>query len=276
MKNNDILLEVNNLCYKYQKSSTLALNNISFKIKRNSYVTIIGHNGSGKSTLSKLISGLFEPLSGSIFFNNYDLFANHRNLTKNIGIVFQNPDNQFIGSTVLDDIVFGMENHCFSREKIIDNLQRSASLLGIKNLLNKVPSSLSGGEKQKVAIAGIVALDSDLIILDEATSMLDPKGTEDLLNVILKLKNDHNKTIISITHNMDEAYKGDWVIVLNNGEKVLEGIPDDVFRNQELLKTFKLSLPPSLVLQRYLEKHNFTFEKNYKNFDELVLKICQS
>ena len=213
------IIKVQNLKFEYQDIKN-AINGVSLEIEEGDFICIVGHNGSGKSTLAKLLCGLLVPTSGHIYIDGKELVASREDeesdmLRQKIGIVFQNPDNQFVGVTVKDDIAFGLENRRINRDEMIHRIEEYSKLVGMDNFLDRSPESLSGGEKQRVAIAGILACDTDIIILDEATSMLDPKGVREVLSVISKLK--HKKTIINITHNLNEMVLADKVIVMNEG-----------------------------------------------------------
>ena len=237
-------IEIKNISFSYNNSE-LVLKHVSFKIRAGSYTSIIGHNGSGKSTLARLIIGLFAPNEGDIIIDDELLTSkNVRQLRKKIAIVFQNPDNQFIGATVEDDIAFGLENRQIPREEMIETVKKYAEHVGMSEFLDQEPSRLSGGQKQRVAIAGALALKPEILILDEATSMLDPKGKSDIKNLIAEMKRDNpDLTIISITHDVEEAYLSDEVIVLNQGEVAFKGKPNDVFANRNALASLKLSMP---------------------------------
>ncbi len=237
------MLNIRNLSFSYD-GKTEALKNINLDIKKGSWVSILGHNGSGKSTLSKCLVGLLEPASGEVLIDG--LLLNEENLNqlrKKIGIVFQNPDNQFVGVTVRHDIAFGLENQCLDPREMEARVLHYASLVGMEDFLSKEPHQLSGGQKQRVAIAGALAMEQDILILDEATSMLDPEGTQEIIELITKLNKTMNKTIITITHDLSFAADSDELIVLKNGEIILQGKPSDVFKEEEKLKSSHLELP---------------------------------
>ncbi len=237
------MLNIRNLSFSYNGENK-ALNDINLDIKRGSWVSVLGHNGSGKSTLSKCLVGLLEPSNGSIEIDG--LLLNDDNLTdirKKIGIVFQNPDNQFVGVTVRHDIAFGLENQCLSPQEMEERVVHYATLVGMQDFLSKEPHQLSGGQKQRVAIAGALAMEQDILILDEATSMLDPEGTEEIINLIKKLNKELNKTIITITHDLTFAAESDDIVVLKGGEIILQGEPFEVFKHEDLLKSSHLELP---------------------------------
>jgi energy-coupling factor transport system ATP-binding protein len=248
------VIKVSDVSFSYN-STDEALKNVSLLIKEGSWVSIIGHNGSGKSTLSKLMVGLLSPSKGDIHID--DLLLNEENLAKirkKIGIVFQNPDNQFVGVTVKHDIAFGLENQMIEHDEMVKKVDHYAKLVGMQDFLAKEPHHLSGGQKQRVAIAGALAMEQDILILDEATSMLDPEGTKEISDLIKYLNKELNKTIITITHDLEFAKLSDYIIVLKDGEIILEGIPKDVFMEEELLKSSHLELPFGLSLYNELLK----------------------
>lgn len=217
-------IEVNNLTFSYD-SETDVLKDISLRIPKGSYTTIIGHNGSGKSTIAKVLIGLLEPQAGTVKILGRELNEeNLYDLRSHIGIVFQNPDNQFIGSTVADDIAFGLENRQVPQEDMQAIIEESAAKVGMNDYLNAEPTNLSGGQKQRVAIAGILAVKPDVIVFDESTSMLDPQGKASINKQIRELNKNKDRTIISITHDMDEVAQSEYVIVLENGQVMMEGL----------------------------------------------------
>ena len=248
-------IEIKNLSFSYNNDE-LVLKHVSFKIRAGSYTSIVGHNGSGKSTLARLIIGLLAPNDGQIYVDDELLTSkNVRSIRKKIAIVFQNPDNQFIGATVEDDIAFGLENRQVPRPEMIETVKKYAKRVGMDEFLDQEPSRLSGGQKQRVAIAGALALKPEILILDEATSMLDPKGKSDIKALIAEMKKDNpDLTIISITHDVEEAYLSDEVIVLNQGEVAFKGKPNEVFANRNALASLKLEMPFVLDLKDRLKE----------------------
>lgn len=234
---------------------------ISLTIPRGKYTTIIGHNGSGKSTLAKLITGLEEKQSGEIKVDGIVLSEQTvYQIRSRVGIVFQNPDNQFIGSTVEDDIAFGLENQQIKPSDMQDMIVTYASIVGMENYLHKEPTHLSGGQKQRVAIASVLALKQDVVILDEATSMLDPTGKQDIQKLVRQLNEEEGKTVISITHDIEEAVNSDYVVILNEGQVYKTGIPEALLGNLQELESiglegsFALTLSSKLVKQGVLKK----------------------
>jgi energy-coupling factor transport system ATP-binding protein len=274
--NNEVVLEIKNLEFSYPSSSKKVINDVSFKVYKGDYTCLIGHNGSGKSTIARLIMGLLEANKGDVIIFNEKLTSdNLYTLRSKLGIVFQNPDNQFIASSVKDDIAFGLENDCIEESKMDDIVVEYAKKVNMLDFLDKSPSLLSGGQKQRVAIAGVLARHPSILIMDEATSMLDPKGKEEILTFINHLKKeDKDLTVISITHDISEAYASDHVVVLDDGKKVLDDIPSVVFKDSNLLKQYKLDVPFYLELDEKLKEVGIDC-KNASNIDQLVEVLCK-
>lgn len=267
-------IELEHLSFSYD-GQTEVLKDISLSIPKGSYTAIVGHNGSGKSTLAKLIIGLIEPRSGTIKVLGQTLSdSNLKAVRDHVGIVFQNPDNQFIGSTVADDIAFGLENHCVPTEGMQGLIEESAAKVGMSDYLDAEPTNLSGGQKQRVAIAGILAMSPDIIIFDESTSMLDPQGKASVNAQIRKLNEAKNITILSITHDMEEASQASNVIVLDQGKIVATGKPRDVFMNDALMSRLRLDLPFGLKASRALMAHGIEIDPVMNN-EQLVEALCQ-
>lgn len=259
-----MFVEFKNVTFKYSDSEEYVLNDLSFSIEKGSMLTILGHNGSGKSTIAKLIMGLLASNEGTISIDGIELNEQTVDtLRKKMSIIFQNPDNQFVGVTVKDDIAFGLENHQMPRQEMIEQINKYATLVDMMDYLEASPENLSGGQKQRVAIAGALAMETELIIFDESTSMLDPKGTNEINKMIKSLKNTYNKTIISITHNLEEALLADRVIVLNEGKIVLDGTPKEVLKEQAILEASGLKLIDGVDLINKLDKSSLddTYKK---------------
>lgn len=259
-------IEFRNVTFYYRKSEVV-LDNLSFVIESGSMTAIIGHNGSGKSTIAKLIVGLLEPVSGEIYLDDQLLtIDNLDEMRSKMGIIFQNPDNQFVGATVKDDIAFGLENHLIERKEMEERIKKYSRLVNMEDFLEKNPENLSGGQKQRVAIAGVMAMETDLIIFDESTSMLDPKGTKEINKTIKELKNNQkDKTIISITHELEEALYADRILVLNNGKIVLDGTPQEVLPKKDILEASGLKVIDGLLLLKELEKEEFASKEAIMN-----------
>lgn len=268
------IINVKDISFSYD-DKILALDHVSFQIEKGSYTTIIGHNGSGKSTMAKLLIGLLEAKTGTIEIAEMPLDEEHVYEIRNqVGVVFQNPDNQFIGSTVADDIAFGLENHQVPTEEMQSKIETFAAKVGMSDFLNSEPGKLSGGQKQRVAIAGVLAMDLNVIIFDEATSMLDPKGKREINQLIQELHQESNLTIISITHDMEEVAESDYAIVLNDGKVHMQGTPSEILKKKEELKKAKLDIPFALKLQEALKKEGLAIKEDI-HLEGVVEQICQ-
>lgn len=267
-------VEVSHLSFSYDGQNDV-IKDVSFEIPKGSYTTIVGHNGSGKSTIAKLLIGLLKAKSGEIkILGNTLNEENVYSLRNHVGIVFQNPDNQFIGSTVADDIAFGLENHCVPQEQMQAIIEDVAARVNMSDFLDSEPTKLSGGQKQRVAIAGILAIAPDIIIFDESTSMLDPQGKASINEQIQKLHDERNITILSITHDMEEVAQSEYVIVLKDGKVEMQGTPKQIFEHKGKLKEMKLELPFALSFSEKL-KNEGIFKDSYCTLDEVVNKLCQ-
>ena len=236
LNNMENIIEVRNLKYKYDsESENYTLNDVSFQVKKGEWLSIVGHNGSGKSTTVRLIDGLLEAESGDIIISGDKLTAeNVWEKRRQIGMVFQNPDNQFVGATVEDDVAFGLENQGLDYNLMVERVQQALELVGMQDFKEREPARLSGGQKQRVAVAGVVALRPDIIILDEATSMLDPEGRLDLIQTVKKIKDGNQLTVISITHDLDEIALSDRVLVMKEGQVESTATPRELFSREDL------------------------------------------
>ena len=274
--NQKVLVKVNNLSFKYEDQVEKALNNVSFDVVEGEWLAIVGHNGSGKSTLAKLLNGLHFTDEGSIDIAGMTLSEDSIwEVRKKIGMVFQNPDNQFVGTTVQDDVAFGLENNAIPRSEMLTRVTQSLNRVKMLSFLDQEPHHLSGGQKQRVAIAGVIALKPAIIILDEATSMLDPQGREEVFEIMRELQAD-NMTIISITHDLEEAAKADRMIVMNKGKVYKVGTPKEIFQLQKDLVDIGLDIPfPVKVRQSLIEK-GVELGEIYLTEEELVTGIWTS
>ncbi len=269
------IIKLKNISYAYSNTRD-ALTDINLTINKGEDISIIGHNGSGKSTLAKLIAALLKPKSGNLYFNNVEINNKNTNLIRDkVGMVFQNPDNQFIGITVADDIAFGLENRRIPRDKMSQIIEEYSKKTGIYELLNKEPATLSGGQKQRVAITGILAMSPEVIIFDEALAMLDPRGKNEILKLIKDIKkNNSDITIIRITHDLDEAFYSDRIIVLSEGKIVNDNTPTEVFKEEDKLIKLGLDLPFIVKLNKELLKEGL-IDKAIYDFDLLIEKLCK-
>ena len=271
LNNMENIIEVRNLKYKYDsETEKYTLNDVSFQVKKGEWLSIVGHNGSGKSTSVRLIDGLLEAESGDIIISGDKLTAeNVWEKRRQIGMVFQNPDNQFVGATVEDDVAFGLENQGLDYDLMVERVQQALELVGMQDFKEREPARLSGGQKQRVAVAGVVALRPDIIILDEATSMLDPEGRLDLIQTVKKIKDSNQLTVISITHDLDEIALSDRVLVIKEGQVESTATPRELFSREDLeelgldqpfvnqvkvaLRQSGLSLPDSYLTEKELQ-----------------------
>lgn len=255
------MIEFKNITFRYvegQESPTL--DNVSFHVKRGEWLSIVGHNGSGKSTTVRLIDGLLEPETGEIWIDGEQLTEkNLWTIRHKIGMVFQNPDNQFVGATVEDDVAFSLENKGVSHEEMVSRVNEALELVGMIDFKTKEPARLSGGQKQRVAIAGALAMNPDILILDEATSMLDPEGRLELIDVMQKIREEHQMTVISITHDLDEVALSDRVIVMQDGKIESDSVPRELFAREESLIDLGLDIPfTTSVIKDLSEKLDFS------------------
>ena len=264
------IIEVKDLKYKYNEAdTTYTLNGVSFHVKQGEWLSIIGHNGSGKSTTVRLIDGLLEAESGDIIIAGDKLTVdNVWEKRRQIGMVFQNPDNQFVGATVEDDVAFGLENQGIPLEEMQERVHQALELVGMSDFKKREPARLSGGQKQRVAIAGVVALRPNIIILDEATSMLDPEGRLDLIRIVKDIKDRYNMTVISITHDLDEVALSDRVIVMKEGEVESVSRPEELFMRKDL-QALDLNQPFTADLADQLRHKGLEVPDRYFTEEEL-------
>lgn len=270
------ILEVENLTFKYEEDQEApTLDGVSFAVQAGEWVSIIGQNGSGKSTTARAIDGLLENVSGNIKIDGQILSSeNVWTLRQKIGMVFQNPDNQFVGATVEDDVAFGMENQGVPREEMILRVDQALKQVNMLEFKGKEPARLSGGQKQRVAIAGIIALRPEIIILDEATSMLDPTGRAEIMRVIREIKAEYNLTVLSITHDLDEATLSDRVLVMRAGKIIKSAKPEELFASGEDMINIGLDMPFTSNLAEDL-RADFNLPEKYLNEEELAELLAE-
>lgn len=266
------LISIENVSYRYSlEAERLALNNVSLTIEKGEWITLIGANGSGKSTLVKTLNGLNMPQEGKIVVDGLELNEeNIWSIRQKVGMVFQNPDNQFVGSTVADDVAFGLENIGIPREEMIRRIDESLKQVGMENFKNVEPARLSGGQKQRVAIAGILALKPEIIVLDEATSMLDPKGRAEVLSTVKEIKEKNNLTVLSITHDINEAAEADRIFVMEQGQIKYQNSPEEIFKLGEKLVPLGLTVPFVEQLKANLLKNGIQVPDEYVSEERLV------
>ena len=270
LNNMENIIEVRNLKYKYDsESENYTLNDVSFQVKKGEWLSIVGHNGSGKSTTVRLIDGLLEAESGDIIISGDKLTAeNVWEKRRQIGMVFQNPDNQFVGATVEDDVAFGLENQGLDYDLMVERVQQALEFVSMQDFKEREPARLSGGQKQRVAVAGVVALRPDIIILDEATSMLDPEGRLDLIQTVKKIKDGNQLTVISITHDLDEIALSDRVLVMKEGQVESTATPRELFSREDL-EELGLDQPFVNQVKAALRQSGFPLPDTYLTEKEL-------
>lgn len=264
-------IRVEHLSYHYPEAEAAALDDVSFAVPAGEWWAIIGHNGSGKSTLAKNINGLLAPEAGVVTVAGMRLSEDSVwDIRAKVGIVFQNPDNQFVGATVADDVAFGLENRAVPRDEMVTRVHDALAAVNMQDFATREPARLSGGQKQRVAIAGIVAQQPDIIILDEATSMLDPAGRLEILALIRQLRERQHLTVLSITHDIDEAAGADHVLLLDDGHVIEEGTPAEIFAHGEELLHLGLDVPYPEKLKAALRQRKVKMQDHYLDEEGLV------
>ena len=270
------VIDVKNLSFRYKESQEYYdVKDITFHVKRGEWLSIVGHNGSGKSTTVRLIDGLLEVESGEIVIDGQRLTEeNVWNIRRQIGMVFQNPDNQFVGATVEDDVAFGLENQGLSRQEMKKRVEEALDLVGMLDFKKREPARLSGGQKQRVAIAGVVALRPAILILDEATSMLDPEGRRELIETVKGIRKDYDMTVISITHDLEEVAMSDRVLIMKKGSIESTSSPRDLFSRNDL-DQIGLDDPFANQLKHSLSQNGYDLPENYLTESELEDKLWE-
>lgn len=274
------ILSFNNVSYSYtpdNPNARKAVQNVSFSIQEGEWIAIVGHNGSGKSTMVKMVSGLLFPQEGEVRFMQEVLTEeNLWESRSNIGMVFQNPDNQFVGATVQDDVAFALENNGVPFEEMVTRVHTSLAQVKMDNFLNHEPHHLSGGQKQRVAIAGAIAMRPKLLILDEATSMLDPQGRDEVLKTVRALREEIGLTVLSITHDVEEALFADRILFMNDGKKYAEGTPAEIFALGDKLVEFGLELPFAMRMTKLFQSKGVQLVGEHMTEEELVNDLWTS
>ncbi|HET7578400.1 MAG TPA: energy-coupling factor ABC transporter ATP-binding protein [Bacillales bacterium] len=266
------LIEAEHLFFRYAQDQDWVIQDLDLSVFTGEWLAIVGHNGSGKSTLAKILNGLLLPEKGHVSVEGFSTADEEAiwEVRRRVGLVFQNPDNQFVGTTVRDDVAFGMENHGIPREEMISRLEASIRKVKMADFLMKEPHRLSGGQKQRVAIAGILAVHPSIVILDEATSMLDPSGRREVLETVRQLNREEGVTVISITHDLSEVLLADRICVMNNGEIIRTGPPHEVFQHGDELRRVGLDLPFSVKLRQKLSDAGIPVSEKAIREEELV------
>lgn len=269
-----ILVEFKNVSFRYSEEQPWVLKNLSFKIYENEFVAIIGHNGSGKSTIAKLVNGLLFPQEGEILINNISVNEETIwDIRREIGMVFQNPDNQFVGATVQDDVAFGMENRGIPRDEMVKRIDETLHAVRMQDYRMTEPHRLSGGQKQRVAIASVLAISPQVLILDEATAMLDPKGRKEIMQTVSELSEQRGLSLISITHDLAEVTQAERVIVMNQGEIWAEATPREIFSKRDELREIGLDVPFIAVLAEELKRVGIELSQEPLNHEELLEEL---
>ncbi len=273
----DNIIELKNVSYDYVSGDiiTRGVKDVTLDIERGSFVAFVGHNGSGKSTLAKLLNGFFVPDKGEVFVEGIDTADDDKifDIRKKVGMVFQNPDNQMVASIVEDDLAFGPENLGVPREEIGKRIDWALKTVNMEGQNKRTPNKLSGGQKQRISIAAILVMKPDVLILDESTAMLDPKGREEVMETIMRLNKEEGMTVILITHYMEEVILADKVVVMNDGEVVLHGTPKEVYKELETIRDAQLELP--IITQVAVELKNRGYDVPLSlTKEELVEALC--
>lgn len=274
--NKESLIRFCDVSYRYESDNEtplpLAIKNINIDIKKGEFVAILGHNGSGKSTIAKLSNAIILPEDGKVLVEGMDTADEslEYEIRQKVGVVFQNPDNQIVATIVEEDVAFGPENLGIEPKEIRQRVDNALKAVGMYEYRLHEPHKLSGGQKQRVAIAGVMAMQTDCIVLDEPTAMLDPKGREEVMNSMLRLNKEMGKTVILITHYMDEAVKADRVIVMNSGNVVLDGTPREVFAHEDIIENAGLELPDSAKLALKLKKNGVNLPDGILTPEEFI------
>lgn len=272
------LIEIQNVSYAYEDAAVKALNNVSLTINDGEFVAVVGHNGSGKSTLAKHLNALLLPTEGKVLVDGMDTAdeADTLSIRQRVGMVFQNPDNQLVTTIVEEDVAFGPENIGVPGNEIRTRVDRALAAVGMEKYAHSAPNMLSGGQKQRIAIAGMLAMQPKVLVLDEATAMLDPKGRRDIIDLVTKLHKENGITVVMITQYMEEVIGADRVAVMSGGELILEGTPKEVFSQDELLHKHRLDVPVMQQLANRLNARGANLPKCILSVEEMAQAICQS
>ena len=276
----DEILSFNNVTFSYtpeDKDARNAVEDVTFSINKGEWIAIVGHNGSGKSTMAKLMSGLLFPQQGEVRIK-YDVLTEENiwDIRAQMGMVFQNPDNQFVGATVQDDVAFSLENNGVPHEEMVQRVKTALQQVKMEKFMNHEPHHLSGGQKQRVAIAGALAMQPQILILDEATSMLDPKGREEVLTIVETLRKEIGLTVLAITHDLEEALLADRIIFMNDGKKYAQGTPSEIFALGDELVKFGLDLPFAMKMTKLLQAQGVSLVGQHMTEEELVNDLWTS
>ena len=274
-KPNVLPLRMEDVSYRYEPDARPAVSHVTLEVERGSFVAVLGHNGSGKSTLAKLMNALFLPTEGRVLVCGMDTLTEERvwNIRRHAGMVFQNPDNQIVANVVREDVAFGLENLGVPQDEMVRRVEAALSAVRMSEFAETAPHMLSGGQKQRVAIAGVLAMEPELIIMDEATAMLDPSGRAEVLATVRKLNREKGMTVVWITHFMEEAAQADRLIVMNDGSVALEGTPRQVFSRVEEIKALGLDVPPMAELAQTLRERGMPLPEGILTVSDMVKEL---
>lgn len=275
-------MQTKDVCYQYEDAETNAVNHVSLDIEKGSFVAVLGHNGSGKSTLAKMMNALYLPTEGKVLVCGLDTSEEEQvwQVRRHAGMVFQNPDNQIVANVVREDVAFGLENLGVPQPEMIPRIDAALAAVRMTERASFAPHMLSGGQKQRVAVAGVLAMQPEVMILDEATAMLDPSGRADVLKTVRRLNRDEGMTVLWITHFMEEAALADRVVVLDKGRVAMDGTPSEVFTKVEEIKKLGLDVPPMAELAMMLNRDGVGLPDGILTVDDMVKelkqKLCRS
>ena len=274
-KPNVLPLRLEDVSYQYEPDARPAVSHVTLEVERGSFVAVLGHNGSGKSTLAKLMNALFLPTEGRVLVCGMDTLTEEKvwNIRRHAGMVFQNPDNQIVANVVREDVAFGLENLGVPQDEMVRRVEAALSAVRMSEFAETAPHMLSGGQKQRVAIAGVLAMEPELIIMDEATAMLDPSGRAEVLATVRKLNREKGMTVVWITHFMEEAAIADRLIVMNDGSVALEGTPRQVFSRVNEIKALGLDVPPMAELAQTLRERGMPLPEGILTVSDMVKEL---
>ena len=271
------IIEIKDAVYKYDEDSQDVLHGVSLNVKKGEFLCILGHNGCGKSTLAKLINGLYQPTEGTVLVNGMDTKDEDKilKIRSTAGMVFQNPDNQMVATIVEEDVAFGPENLGVPQSELRKRVDEALKTVNMFQFKDSAPHRLSGGQKQRIAIAGILAMEPEIIIMDESTSMLDPKGRREVLETVHRLNKEKGITVVFITHFMEETVNADRIIVMGDGVIKMEGTPKEIFSREEEINALTLEVPPVTKMAQQLNEKGINITRNILTFEELFDSLCQ-
>ncbi len=274
-KPNVLPLRMEDVSYQYEPDARPAVSHVTLEVERGSFVAVLGHNGSGKSTLAKLMNALFLPTEGRVLVCGMDTLTEEKvwNIRRHAGMVFQNPDNQIVANVVREDVAFGLENLGVPQDEMVRRVEAALSAVRMSEFAETAPHMLSGGQKQRVAIAGALAMEPELIIMDEATAMLDPSGRAEVLATVRKLNREKGMTVVWITHFMEEAAQADRLVVMNDGSVAMEGTPRQVFSRVEEIKALGLDVPPMAELAQALRDRGLPLPEGILTVSDMVKEL---